>query len=223
MSVESIPSGLRKAIEHDLEPVRPLHPLWMRTAVALAIMAVVLSFVLARASLRPDIDQLPMWLSWGCSVLQLALGILLVGLALREAVPGDGVPLGAVRLAAATALAVQILIGIATSIYSPAIPAPGTGLPPGVGCLGHEATMALPIFAVTLWLVFRALPLRAPTAGLLGGAGATVASDAVIHLLCPMSNLSHVLVWHSGAVVLFMATGWAIGSIWERVRWQRTP
>ena len=53
----------------------------------------------------------------------------------------------------------------------------------------------------------------------LGGAGATVASDAVIHLLCPMSNLSHVLVWHSGAVILFMALGWAAGMIWERRRW----
>ncbi len=55
-------------------------------------MAVVLAFVLAKASLRPDIDQLPMWLSWGCSILQLALGVLLIGLALREADPRRGHP-----------------------------------------------------------------------------------------------------------------------------------
>lgn len=219
MSLESVPNSLREAIENDHQPVRPLHPAWMRTMLAVAILVVVLAFVLAKASLRPDIAQLPMWLSWGCSTLQLALGVLLLGLAMQEAVPGEGIPGGSVRIAAATALAVQILVGIATSIYSPAITMPGSGISPGIGCLKHETIMALPTFVVTLWMVFRALPLRAPTAGLLGGAGATVASDAVIHLLCPMSNLSHVLVWHSGAVILFMALGWAAGKIWERRRW----
>jgi len=222
MSLDSIPNGLREAIVSDFQPVRPLHQAWVRTMLAVAILAVVLAFVLAKASLRPDMDQLPMWLSWGCSILQLALGILLIGLALREAIPGEGIPRGAVRIAALTALAVQILVGIATSIYSPAITMPGSGIAPGIGCFKHETAMALPTFAVTLWLVFRALPLRAPTAGLLGGAGATVASDAVIHLLCPMSNLSHVLVWHTGAVILFMSVGWVSGMIWERLRWRRT-
>jgi hypothetical protein len=223
MSLDAIPNGLREAIENDFQPVRPLHPVWLRTMLAVAILAVVLASVLAKASLRPDMDQLPMWLSWGCSVLQLAIGVLLIGLALREAVPGAGIPRGAVHVAAATALAVQILVGIATSIYSPAITMPGSGVTPGIGCLRHETVMALPTFIATLWLVFRALPLRAPTAGLLGGAGATVASDAVIHLLCPMANLSHVLVWHSGAVVVFMAIGWSAGAVWERLRWRRAP
>jgi hypothetical protein len=223
MSLDSIPNGLREAIESDLAPVHPLHPAWVRTMLAVAILAVVLAFVLAKASLRPDMAHLPIWLSWGCSILQLALGVLLIGLALREAVPGEGIPAGAVRIAALTALAVQILVGVATSIYSPAIAMPGSGIAPGIGCFKHESAMALPTFVVTMWLVFRALPLRAPTAGLLGGAGAMVASDAVIHLLCPMSNLSHVLVWHTGAVIVFMGVGWIAGMIWERLRWHRTP
>ena len=120
MSLDSIPNGLREAIESDLQPVRPLHQAWVRTMLTVAILAVVLAFVLAKASLRPDLNQLPMWLSWGCSILQLTLGVLLIGLALREAIPGEGIPRGAVRIAALTALAVQILVGIATSIYSPA-------------------------------------------------------------------------------------------------------
>lgn len=222
MNLDSLPNGLREVVAEDFGPVRPLHPAWMRTMLAVAILAVVLAFVLANASLRGDIDQLPMWLSWGCSALQLVLGVLLVGLAMRESVPGEGIPAGAVRVAAATALAVQVLVGIATSIFSPAITMPGSGIAPGIGCLKHETAMALPTFVVTLWMVFRALPLRAPTAGLLGGAGATVASDAAIHLLCPMANLSHVLVWHTGAVVLFMAIGWTVGAFWERLRWQRS-
>lgn len=219
MSTESLPDELRRAIEDDSRPVRPLSPVWLRTVVAVGILIVVLALVLANASLRSDLDQLPMWLSWGCSLLQLGLGVLLIGLAVREAVPGQGAPRGAVRTAAVVALAVQVMVGVATAIYSPTISLIGT-IGSGVGCFRHESLMALPTFVVILWLVFRALPLRAPTAGLLGGAGATVASDAVIHLVCPMSNLAHVLVWHSGAVVLFMGLGWSIGVVWERIRWR---
>jgi hypothetical protein len=221
MSLESVPDTLRHAIEDDLQPVRPLHPIWRRTLVATATMAVILAFSLATASLRPDIHELPMWLSWGCSTFQLALGVLLIALAMREAVPGAGVPGGSIRIAAATALTMQILVGIATSVFSPAVPMPGRGMTAGVGCLQHESLMAMPTFVVTMWLVFRALPMRAPTAGLLGGAGAAVASDAVLHLLCPMSNLLHVLVWHTGAVILFMALGWIVGWVWARLRWPR--
>ena len=219
MSSDSVPESLRRAVEGDLHPVRPLHPAWLRIMLIIAVTAVVLAFVLAKASLRTDLDQLPMWLSWGCSALQFSLGLLLLALALREAVPGGGVPGGAVRLAAATALIVQVLIGIATSIYSPAITAADGGVAAGIGCFKHETMMALPTFVITLLLVFRALPLRAPTVGLLGGAGATVAADAVIHLVCPMASLSHVLVWHTGAVIAFMTLGWCAGLLWQHHRW----
>ena len=223
MSLESAPKELRQAIERDLEPIRPLHPAWMRTLVAVAVIVVVLAFSLATASLRSDLAQIPMWLSWGCSVFQLALAVMLIGMALREAIPGAGAPVGAVRTAALTALTMQILVGVTTSIYSPAIPMPGSDFTAGVGCLKHEFFLALPTFIVILVLVFRALPLRAPTAGLLGGAGAAIASDAILHMMCPMSDLLHVLVWHTGAVLCFMVVGWLIGILWQRMHWRRTP
>jgi hypothetical protein len=74
----------------------------------------------------------------------------------------------------------------------------------------------------TLLLVFNALPLRAAVAGMLGGVAAAIAADAVNHLLCPASDLHHVLVWHSGAVVLFMNLGLVIGWVWQRIRWSST-
>jgi hypothetical protein len=221
MSPQSVPDSLIRAVAHDRKAVRPLHPAWRRTLIVTSVLAVVLAFSLATASLRADIDQLPMWLSWGCSSLQLLLGILLISLALREAVPGLGVPAGTVRTVAVVALVTQVLVGVATSIFSPAVDMLGAGVTAGIGCLRHESLMALPTFAMTLWLVLRALPLRAPTAGMLGGAGAAVASDAILHLLCPMSDLRHVLLWHTGGVVCFLALGWVIGSVWERLRWHR--
>lgn len=222
MSVDPIPSRLRDAVECDHRPVRPLRPSWMRAVLAITTLAVVLAFVFFRANLRSDIGSLPVWLSWGCSALQLGLGISLLGMAIRESVPGAGVATGALRSIVTAAVVVQVLVGIATSVLSPAIASIGADIGAGIVCMKHEGLLALPPFLVTLWLVFRALPLRAPTAGLLGGAGASVASDALIHLLCPVTDLGHVLVWHTGAVVLFMAVGWTIGTVWERLRWPRT-
>ena len=74
---------------------------------------------------------------------------------------------------------------------------------------------------MTLWLVFRALPVRPSIAGLLGGAGAAVTADAVNHIICPMSDLRHVLVWHTGVLVGLMLFGWLVGTLWERARYGR--
>ena len=88
----------------------------------------------------------------------------------------------------------------------------------GVGCATHDLALGLPALAVTLWLVFRALPLRPSIAGLLGGTGAAITADAINHIVCPMSDLRHVLVWHTGVIFGLMLVGWLTGKIWERVR-----
>jgi len=221
MNTELLPESLRQTISADLAPVRPLSPAWMRTLYAVAVAAAGLAIVVAafKLSLRPDIEQLPMWLSWGCTALQLVVGIVLVGMALREAVPGSGVPAGAVTLALSTGVVMQILVGIATWMHSPGMPLmQGHGFKAGVTCSTHDLALALPALAITLWLVFRALPLRPSIAGLLGGTGAAVTADAINHILCPMSDLRHVLVWHTGMLFGLMIVGWVAGKVWERKR-----
>ena len=218
MTIEPMPAALREAVSRDLRPVRPLQPPWRRTVLVAGVAATVLAIALLVPghSLRQDLTSLPLWLSWGASLFELAAGIAVIGLALREAVPGGAAPRGAVRTVALAAFALQIVIGVATWRYGPGTP-PGPGwLAAGAGCLSHDAAMILPGFAVTLWLVFRALPLRAPAAGLLGGCGAALTGDAVTHLLCPVSDLAHVLVWHTGAVLGFAGLGWLIGTLWDR-------
>jgi hypothetical protein len=221
VNTDLLPEGLRRAISDDLAPVKPLPPVWMRTLYAVAVAAAGLAVVVTafKLSLRPDMEQLPMWLSWGCTALQLVVGVVLVGMALREAVPGSGVPSGAVTLAVSTGVVMQVLVGIATWMHSPGMPLiKGHGLNAGVTCSTHDAALALPALAITLWLVFRALPLRPSIAGLLGGTGAAVTADAINHILCPMSDLRHVLVWHTGMIFGLMIVGWAAGKIWERRR-----
>jgi hypothetical protein len=221
VNTDLLPESLRQAISNDLDPVKPLPPVWMRTLYAVAVAAAGLAIVVAafKLSLRPDMDQLPMWLGWGCTALQLVVGVVLVGMALREAVPGSGVPAGAVTLAVGTGVVMQILVGIATWMHSPGMPLiKGHGLRAGMTCSTHDAALALPALAVTLWLVFRALPMRPSIAGLLGGTGAAVTADAINHILCPMSDLRHVLVWHTGMIFGLMLVGWTAGKLWERRR-----
>lgn len=221
MSTESLPEELRLAIGDDLKPVRPLPPVWMRTLTAVAVAAAGLAVVVVafKLSLRPDMDQIPMWLSWGCTMVQLVVGVILIGMALREAVPGSGVPSGAVALAVGTGILMQILVGIATWMHSTGMPwVEGQSLKKGLGCAAHDVSLGLPALLITMWLVFRALPLRPSIAGLLGGTGAAVTADAVNHIICPMSDLRHVLVWHTGVIFGLLLVGWVTGLIWERKR-----
>lgn len=224
MNTDLLPDELRRAVEDNFKPVRPLPPVWMRTlqAVAIAAFGLTAIVIVFKLSLRPDMDQLPMWLGWGCTTLQMVVGVVLLGMALREAVPGAGVPTGAAALAVGTGVLMQVLVGIATWMHSPGMPfAPGRGVKIGVTCATHDAGFALPALVVTLWLVFRALPLRPSVAGLLGGTGAAVTADAMTHVLCPMSDLRHVLVWHTGVIFGLMVIGWVAGVLWERARYRR--
>jgi hypothetical protein len=216
-----LPDSLREAISGDLAPVKPLPPVWMRTLYTIAMTAGGLALITAvfKFTLRPDMGELPMWLSWGCTALQLVIGVVLIGMALREAVPGGGVPPGAVTLAIATGVLMQILVGIVTWMHSPGMPLlEGIGLAKGMSCSTKDAVLALPALVTTLALVFRALPLRPSIAGLLGGSGAAVVADAVNHIMCPMSDLRHVLVWHTGMIFGLMFFGWVVGRLWERKR-----
>lgn len=223
MNPDLLPERLREAISGDLAPVKPLPPVWTRTLYTIALTAGGLALITAafKFTLRPDMGELPMWLSWGCTTLQLVIGVALIGMALREAVPGSGVPPGATALAIATGVFMQILVGIVTWMHSPGMPLlEGVGLAKGMSCSTKDAVLALPALVTTLVLVFRALPLRPSIAGLLGGSGAAVVADAVNHIMCPMSDLRHVLVWHTGMIFGLMLLGWGIGKLWERRRYR---
>lgn len=211
-----LPDGLRRALDADHRPVRPLRPasvraLWVAlwAALALAGLPVVIGF-------RADIASLGFALSWGAAVFECIAGLGLVVLALREAVPGSGVtrPVGSAALAAG--IAVQVLVA-ALSWLQRGMPS-GSFPPRGAHCFPMESTLALPALALTMVLVGRAYAVRPRWAGVLGGAGAGVVTDGIWHLICPFADLSHVLVWHGGAVLALAALGWIVGTAVEVVR-----
>jgi hypothetical protein len=45
--------------------------------------------------------------------------------------------------------------------------------------------------------------------------GAALVADGVWHVVCPRSDLAHVLVWHGGATVALAGLGWLAGWLWE--------
>ncbi len=211
----SLPDALRVRIARELRPVRPIHPPWLRTVMVASLVLVVTAGALTVLSLRADLRLIPTWLSWGGSWLELVLGVVLIAMALREAVPGRAVPAGIAWPIMGGGVVLEILVGVVTRLYSPGAPPAGGWALAGITCLSHDTLFALPVFVLTSWLVFRAWPLRAPMAGLLGGGGAALGANGVIHLLCPITSLSHVLVWHTGAVLGFMAIGWGLGRLWS--------
>lgn len=222
MSCPNLSEPLRREIERDSKPVRPLPPPWRRAVWVVIAVGVVWLADLARAPLRPDLDVLPMAIGWGGALLQLAAGLPLVILALRQGVPGAG-PSGGTCLAwFAAALVVQAAVAVATLAHSAGFEPGGGALGSGLACMAHDVAAAVPALLVTLWLTARALPTRAPLAGLLAGAGAGATADGLLHLLCPISDLGHVLVWHLGAIVLLAAAGAVLGAGWDRWRARRT-
>jgi hypothetical protein len=84
-----------------------------------------------------------------------------------------------------------------------------------------ESTLALPALALTLGLVWRAYAVRPRWAGVLGGVGAGLVTDGVWHMICPYAELSHVLVWHAGAVLALAGLGWLLGAAIEVGRQSR--
>lgn len=214
-----LPDALHRALDADHRAVRPLRPAWVR-ALWVALWALVALVVLPAAiGVRTDIESLGLALSWGAAVLECLAGLGLVVLALREAVPGSGVT----RSAGSAALAggvVALLLVAGLSWLQRGMPA-GSFPPRGAHCFPMESTLALPALVVTMVLVARAYAVRPRWAGVLGGAGAGVVTDGIWHLICPYADLSHVLVWHGGAMLAPAVFGWLAGSVVEGLRRRR--
>jgi hypothetical protein len=210
-----LPPELREKIAKNLAPVRPVAPPAVRLVLLVCWLLALLLLVPALVGVRFNATELGPWLTWGASLAQLLVGGALVYLALREGIPGLAAPRAVV---VASLVAAGTMEGAVALLTYARCPCPDAGFFGGVACWGSETALGIPALVLTLWLVARAYPLSPRRAGLLGGVGAGVAADGVQHLLCPISDLRHVLLWHGGAVVALGLLGWLVGWLWE---WRR--
>src|SRR5258708_32420057 len=113
------PEALMRAIAQDLRPVKPApRPLRLaRQTVPFALL--VSSIVLLAVGIRGDSGILGPLLTWGASVAQFTLAIVLVWIAAHESTPAGRLPKGTVYSAAVAALLVVVAITLSTFSISP--------------------------------------------------------------------------------------------------------
>src|SRR5262245_10395544 len=105
------PSAYRDRIAGDLTPVRPLPAPWRRVGMVLplgVLLATIAPIVLGG---RRDLDAHFPLLTWGATGVQTMLGLWLLALGFREAVPGQNASRRA--LAVASILTVLLIVVIA--------------------------------------------------------------------------------------------------------------
>jgi hypothetical protein len=217
------PDRLRARVAHDLRPVRPLRNPWLRSV--LIVPAAVLVFVGVPwvLGVRSDASTLGASFTWGLSALQVLAGLVLIGLALQEAVPGRALSKRVLAASIGAGLLLVLAVTATTFLLSPSSAPANLRLPYFVFCLRHSALVGAPVVLVAGFLAARALPLRPAVSGALYGFGGGLMTDAGWRLFCNVSAPSHVLTAHGGAILAMVGLGMAAATAGERVkRWTRT-
>ncbi len=194
------PAGLRSAIARYLSPVRALRPPLVRSMALLPIGLVLLVAAPVVFSFR-DLETLGWPLAWGASALQIAIGMLLIAAALREAVPGRAWSPVALTGLFASPLALVIAVTLASWSASP-VALPRLWWTIGGICFAGSFISAIPAVALAAVLALRAYPTRPAVAGGLAGLGAGLMADAGWRLFCHYSEPAHVLTAHLAGVLV---------------------
>ena len=210
-SREPVRKRVRDLVARDLKPVRPLWGPGRRLLVLVPIAIAVFLYAPFGYGHR-DFDRLGFLASWGVSALQWAAGLLILGIALRHAVPGRALSRRSIAATLAGAFGVIVLVTVVTYAVEPSEMPPGASLRFWYECVKWPMVIAAPILLVASLLAMRAFPTRPGLVGALCGLAAGVLSDAGWRLACDVSAPSHVLGAH-GAAVLFLAIVGAIVGI----------
>ncbi|MGE3275770.1 MAG: NrsF family protein [Vicinamibacterales bacterium] len=220
---ERIPESLLRHIRRDLRPVRPLSAPGRR-ALRLVPLAVALCLMVpAWWGWRSNFDALGPLGGWGLSAAQSLLGLVVAGLALREAVPGRLLPAGAIAAASAAAVLMVVANTMATQWVAPTTVAPGAWGRIAWECFDIAWLSGVPAVGVVVWLAGRTGPGRPALAGALAGLAAALMTDAGTRLFCAVSSPGHVLVSHGGAIAALVALGAAVSVVLDRTQAGSAP
>ena len=211
-----MPDSVRSRVTADLAPVRPILRPWHRALACLPALLLAVAAAPLLLGTRADIGQVGPWLAWGGSALQLAIAVMLVAAAFREAVPAEGLPrdvAGALMFAGASVAAV---LAVLTHLVSPETTARAETFADWFFCWRGAFAAGVPILLLVLLLVARGFVARPLLAGALAGLGAGSAVDAGWRLYCSYSSPAHVLTSHGGAVLALALAGLAAGAALRR-------
>lgn len=207
---------LRQAVAKDLAPARPLLAPSRR---ALLLAPLALATVVAVPSLnfyRPDLAEIGVARIWGLSIAEAAVGLFIVGLALRESIPGRNLSAAATWTTLAGGLAVPMVIYLLAADRFDVGPAPRALPMVSAICFRTSAAAAIPGLIAATVLVARALPLRPWVAGALYGLGCGLIADAGLRLFCEFTIPVHVVAAHGGAIVASTLAGAVVARLFSR-------
>ena len=210
---------VRDEVSKNLEPVTPLRPAWMSALVAIPMALFLLSLVLVVYGLRSDAASIGGWALWGPASLMVGAAYAVLTLALVQRAPESTVS----RLwwVALPLLSIAIQLGGTYWTLAKSGPPVAVSWQTEAMCFGRISALGVPPVILALWLLSRGLPLRPKVAGLLAGIGGGLVSEGVYRLHCGMSHPAHIVVWHTGAILVMGLGGLIAGTWWERRQLQR--
>ena len=214
-------SNYREQIAGSLTPVRPLAPpsrrVWTLVPLGLAL-AVTAPFL---SGPRGDLGPSAPLVTWGLSGLQSLLGLWLLALGFREAVPGRNVSRRA--LAAAAILTALLVVGVTllTNAASATVVPERGAWQYWVECVVWPMAIGAPFMILATLMTARAFPTRPAVTGALCGLSAGLLSDAGWRLGCWISEPGHVLSSHGLAILGLTAAGSILAVGMDLPRWRR--
>lgn len=199
---------VREEILRDLHPVRPLRSPWKRVVMFFGPwVAVVLGFLVFATGVRPDLGEIGALWSWGASGLFLAAAFLLAASAVRESIPGAGLPtlytLGFLPLIICAQLAAAAVL----HSHHPFPVAEGDGARLSVVCSVWICVIALTGIAILGYLITRGLPTRRARIVLLASGAAVAAAEALWRIHCPYTSAVHLVTAHVPPYVVIFLGG----------------
>ncbi|NKB87812.1 MAG: DUF1109 family protein [Acidobacteria bacterium] len=209
-----MPPDLRSAITADLKPVKPLLSPGRRALLAAPFVIGILAMPLAYHRMR-EIGDLGVMLSWVPVALQVLLAFGLLVIALREGIPGWRVSTKQIFAVVLVAYSLQIIVNLLIFMRMPMDGGGAGALAMWMSCFGIESLIGIPILVLVAWMVSRALPSRPLLAGFLAGTGAGFAAEASWRMFCAYSDPGHVLLGHTGGILIMGLTGFLLGYVWS--------
>ncbi len=211
----------RDEIVGSLTPVRPL-PRSSRRVWTLVPLGLLLAVTAPLATgARGDLDAYAPLLTWGLTSLQALLGLWLLALGFREAVPGRNVSGRA--LAFASVLTVLLVLGVTilTDAASHTVVPAGREWQYWIECVVWPLAVGAPFMILTTLMAARAFPTRPAITGALCGTSAGILSDAGWRLACWISEPAHMIGAHGLAVLGLAVAGSLLAVVVDRSRWRR--
>jgi hypothetical protein len=215
MNEADIPAALYDAVRRDLKPVRSLVSPERRALALLPVGIILLVGLPEFWSWKTHVVLAP-WSSWGTSVVEMLLSLVILAAGFREAVPG--------RELSSCALTVLLCISATTFILVNATMRSPFGIDHALWlqwfreCIVTAVAFSIPALIAPAWLVSRALPNRPALTGALCGLGVGLMADAGLRLFCWDGDYAHVLIAHGGAILILVALGALSATVIERIK-----